>query len=147
MAMVTYDAMEFGAKLKMLMQMREHRYSQESLARELEVSHGIEVSQNLVSLWTRGKSFPDIRAALALSKVFGVSVDYLAHDEMDVPPVAEMTDRERMVWEAVKTIGAEDAWKILVGFRTVGAGQADVLTPVVVKPGEEGRRDLRKGAG
>lgn len=140
MEMVSYDTMEFGAKLRKLLV--DTRHSQESLG-EL-----VGVSQNLVSLWCRGKSFPDIHEVAALSKVFGVSIDYLVDDEMDAPGPPTMTDRERMVWEFVQEIGADEAWKILVGSRKSGQEPAPApggrtLRPTIIRPGEE----TNKGVG
>jgi transcriptional regulator with XRE-family HTH domain len=97
---VTYGNMEFASKLKRLM--GEHRYSQESLARRLDVSQG------LVSKWTRGLGLPDLREGKVLADLFGVSVDFLADDRIDSPVPA--TDRERAIWEIVRAIGPDRAF-------------------------------------
>lgn len=104
MQQVSYDTMEFSAKLKKLM--RDHRYSQEMLARQLDVS------QNLVSLWSRGKSTPDLKQASALARALGVSLDYLADDDLDDQPLpSSLTEDEKMVLRIFHTSGltAEEA--------------------------------------
>ena len=35
------------------------------------------VSQDTVSLWECGKSLPDVKALIAMTKIFGVSADYI----------------------------------------------------------------------
>ena len=35
------------------------------------------VSQDTVSLWECGKSLPDVKAVIAMTKIFGVSADYI----------------------------------------------------------------------
>jgi len=71
--------MEFAKKLQRLRAAR--RYSQEALALELGCS------QNLVSLWCRGKALPDLKEAARIATLFGVSVDFLADDGQDEPMV------------------------------------------------------------
>ena len=108
----TYVSMEFSAKLRKLM--KEHRYSQEMLARRLDVS------QNLVGLWSRGKSIPDLKKAKLLAEVFGVTVDFLADETQEDPPDANLGETERKIWEVVNMIGPELAWKKLVGGQFFG---------------------------
>ena len=35
------------------------------------------VSQDTISLWECGKSLPDVKAVIELTKIFGVSADYI----------------------------------------------------------------------
>lgn len=35
------------------------------------------VSQDTISLWELGKSLPDIKALVSMTKIFGVSADYI----------------------------------------------------------------------
>jgi len=121
--------MEFPAKLRKLM--RDQRYSQDMLARQLEVS------QNLVSRWARGASVPDLRAARALAGILGVTLDYLSDDGQAEPPSPGMTAGERRVWEVVREIGADEAFRRQVTPPPLPPGT--VLTPVVITPGD-GRR-------
>jgi transcriptional regulator with XRE-family HTH domain len=63
--------------------MAERRLTQDRVGRE------VGVSQNLVSLWARGKSVPDLYQAAALARLLGTSLDYLADDARDDPPAPE----------------------------------------------------------
>jgi transcriptional regulator with XRE-family HTH domain len=61
--------------------------SQEALAGQLTVS------RQAVSKWELGESVPDTENVVQLSKIFGVSTDYLLNDEYesdkDIPAVKE----------------------------------------------------------
>ena len=68
---------------------KQYGWSQEELA-DL-----VGVSRQSVSKWESAASMPDIQKIIKLSEVFGVSVDYLLKDEMDLPEsskVASTTD-------------------------------------------------------
>jgi transcriptional regulator with XRE-family HTH domain len=66
---------------------KEQGLSQEELARELLVS------RQSVSRWEQGTAMPDAENLLRLSQIFGVTADYLLHDEYtgdhDLPPLQE----------------------------------------------------------
>ena len=51
-------------------------YSQEELAQQLNVT------RQSVSKWEGAQSVPDIEKILQISKLFGVTIDYLLKDEM-----------------------------------------------------------------
>lgn len=55
---------------------KKNGWSQEELADQLEVS------RQSVSKWEGAQSIPDMNKILKLSKVFGVSTDYLLKDEI-----------------------------------------------------------------
>lgn len=101
--------MDFPEKLRMLI--KHTRHSQES------VGEALGVSQNLVSRWSRGKNNPDIYQAYALSRLFGVTLDYLANPDDDRSAAVitiEMHARSiaaRIGWDAVydRLIGADSA--------------------------------------
>lgn len=72
--------------------------SQEELADKLGVS------RQSVSKWEGAQSVPDINKIIELSKIFGVSTDYLLKDEIEIEenvPVEEKTDK--------KIVSLEDA--------------------------------------
>ncbi len=50
---------------------------------QAELAEAINVSRQAISKWEMGTAVPDVSNMLALSKVFGVSVDFLANDEME----------------------------------------------------------------
>lgn len=58
-------------------------WSQEELAQKLDVS------RQSVSKWEGAQSVPDIEKILQISKLFGVTTDYLLKDEMGEPEYAE----------------------------------------------------------
>ena len=67
--------MTFGEKLYRLR--KERRLSQEALAAE------IGVSRQAVSRWELGEVVPDTASVLAVSRLFGVSTDYLLLEDCD----------------------------------------------------------------
>jgi len=87
--------MTFGEKLHQLR--REQSMSQETLARELDVS------RQAISRWELGDVVPDTENVLAVSRLFGVSTDYLLRDdcasEQETPVVraAEKSLKERQI--------------------------------------------------
>lgn len=110
-AEATYDTMDFSTKLRQLMGAQ--RLSQEQLAKLLGVS------QNLVSLWTRGKSLPDVCQVQQVARALGASVSYLADDALDAPPESDaLPDDERAVLEqyrALRSTGAIDKARAITG--------------------------------
>lgn len=69
--------MTFGEKLLKLR--KENGLSQEKLATQLAVS------RQAVSRWEMGTSLPDVENIIQLSKLFGVSADYLIRDDYTAP--------------------------------------------------------------
>lgn len=67
--------MKFEEKLVILR--KKKGLSQEQLANELEIS------RQAVSRWELGSTLPDADNLLKLSSLFGVSIDYLLHDEYE----------------------------------------------------------------
>lgn len=53
------------------------------------VAELLEVSRTKVSDWTLGKYVPDLAEAAELARILGVSVDYLAYDELDAGDPAQ----------------------------------------------------------
>ena len=62
---------------------KKNGWSQEELANQLGVS------RQAVSKWESASSVPDLQRVLELSKLFGVTTDYLLKDEIGPEPVAE----------------------------------------------------------
>ncbi|MCR3954939.1 MAG: helix-turn-helix domain-containing protein [Gudongella sp.] len=65
--------MKFGERLQGLR--KEKGFSQEKVAEELKVS------RQSVSKWERGESFPEMDKVIVLSKILGVSTDFLLKGE------------------------------------------------------------------
>ena len=68
--------MTFGEKLQALR--KKQGWTQEELAAK------ITVSRQALSKWELGAAIPDTENVLQISKLFGVSTDYLLNDEYDV---------------------------------------------------------------
>ena len=66
-----------------------HGWSQEDLADELHVS------RQAISRWENGTALPDAQNVLQISKLFGVTTDYLLNDDYesdrDIPAVQTVT--------------------------------------------------------
>ena len=77
--------MKFEEKLVLLR--KKKGLSQEQLANELDIS------RQAISRWELGSTLPDAPNLLKLSSLFGVSIDYLLHDEYesdnDLPKLKE----------------------------------------------------------
>lgn len=69
--------MTMGEKIQSLR--KKNNWSQETLAEKLMVS------RQAVSLWERDESQPELDKLLTLSKLFGVSTDYLIDDDLEEP--------------------------------------------------------------
>ena len=101
--------MTFGEKLQQLR--RERGWSQEELA-----AH-IPISRQAVSKWESGTAMPDTENVVAISRLFGVSTDYLLHDDyagdQDIPAVK---DREATLQKRHKR---DMAMMILIGIQAL----------------------------
>ena len=102
--------MTFGEKLQ---QLRKGRgWSQERLAEE------IPISRQAVSKWERGAAAPDTENVVRLSAIFGVSTDYLLHDDFtgdeDIPAV------KRREEELQKARNRDTAMMVLMGIMAMG---------------------------
>jgi transcriptional regulator with XRE-family HTH domain len=95
------------------------------------------VSDSEVSRILNGKSQPGLENALKLAKAVGVSLDFLADDELDSDPHG---DRSLSAWDAellelAGEIGQRSAAQLLLGARTLGVETAlRRLYGVDVKP-------------
>lgn len=67
---------------KLIALRKQRGWSQEDLAEQLDVS------RQSVSKWESGASLPDLDRVLNLSRLFGVSTDYLLRDELEREPEA-----------------------------------------------------------
>lgn len=115
--------MTFGEKLLQLR--KAHGLSQEELAEQLNVS------RQAISRWEAGASLPDTVHVVKLSKLFGVTTDYLLHDEYtsdrDIPfvrytenAIKQEHDRKRTFWILVGVQIFGCFWG-LYGWLTFGA--------------------------
>lgn len=76
-------------------------WSQEQLAEQMDIS------RQSVSKWESGASIPDLDKIIKLSKLFGVSTDYLLKDEIEEAEIVGSRDIDTE--EGVRSISAEEA--------------------------------------
>ena len=85
---------------------KQYGWSQEELA-DL-----IGVSRQSVSKWESAASIPDIQKIIKMSEVFGVSIDYLLKDEIDLPETSQVektSDIGADSESSVKSVSLEEA--------------------------------------
>lgn len=106
--------MTFREKLTALRKSR--GMSQEQLAEELNVS------RQSISRWEQGSAMPDAGNLLQLSKIFGVSVDYLLNEgyssDLDIPKVQEIK-RENRNQILFYMLALEVMWAIIQFMTTI----------------------------
>ena len=93
---------------KLLHKRRQLGLSQEALAEK------VDVSRQAVSRWELGTAMPDAAKLLALSDLFGVSVDVLLRDEMDM-------DGQPALQQESKPLCGKRGWYIVGGMVTAMA--------------------------
>ena len=94
--------MRFDEKLVSLR--KKHGMSQEELAEKLNVS------RQAISRWEMGSTMPDIPNLLQLCDLFGVSADYLIHDERDMD--GNVPAERKLNEDAEEQFQARKIWKI-----------------------------------
>ena len=101
--------MEFGEKLQMLRKAR--GWSQEELAQQ------INVSRQALSKWESGASIADTENVIALSRLFGVSTDYLLLRESEAAsaPAAVPTPTKESKWPVPRIV-----WLVILIVSVVG---------------------------
>ena len=71
---------------KIIQLRKKNGWSQEELAEKLGVS------RQAVSKWEGAQATPDLNKLLAMSRLFGVTTDYLLKDDMEAEEYAQSTD-------------------------------------------------------
>lgn len=98
-------------------------WSQEELAERLEVS------RQAVSKWESAQSIPDIDKILKMSRLFGVSTDYLLRDDLET---AEYTDQPEE--STIRRISLEEASDYLAGKRRYAPFKALATLLCILSP-------------
>lgn len=114
-----------------IMQLRKkHGWSQEELAEQLEIS------RQSVSKWEGGASIPDLERIIAMSRLFGVSTDYLLKDEIETPESSETEENEDQEWERPKTrsVSLEEAGAFMEEVRKLAGRTAAAVSLLVLSP-------------
>lgn len=88
---------------KILYERKKNGYSQEELADKLGVT------RQAISKWEGAQSTPDLQRILQMSELFGVSVDYLLKDEIEVDELSSNPKEET----PIRRISMEDASEYL----------------------------------
>ena len=111
--------MEFGEKLQMLRKAR--GWSQEELAQQ------INVSRQALSKWESGASIADTENVIALSRLFGVSTDYLLLRESEAAsaPAAGSAPTKESKWPVPRI-----AWLVILLVAVVGLIAMHILASV-----------------
>lgn len=121
------DAMTFSQKLSSLADERD--WNQADFLRALKRSGVRNVSVSTVSNWFNGKSRPeDTSVSLAVSRLFGVPLEYLVDDEMnEPPPTGELPDDEDRIlrfYRSLKRTGALNEDLAISGLASVARTRA-----------------------
>ncbi len=121
---------------KLIQLRKKSGWSQEELAEQLGVS------RQAVSKWEGAQSIPDLDKVLALSRLFGVTTDYLLKDELgEAEPAPAMDAPGRVVTmeeaSAFLTVKAEEARRVAMGalFCVLSPVCLLVLSGLTVLPG------------
>ena len=111
--------MEFGEKLQMLRKAR--GWSQEELAQQ------INVSRQALSKWESGASIADTENVIALSRLFGVSTDYLLLRESEAAsaPAAGSAPAKESKWPVPRIV-----WLVILLVAVVGLIAMHILASV-----------------
>lgn len=100
-------------------------WSQEELAAQLGVS------RQSVSKWEGAQSMPDMEKILQLSKLFGVSTDYLLKDEIEAEPTGEPKVEEE---PGLRRVTMEEASEYLRRCREIAPKNAVAVFLFVICP-------------
>ena len=111
--------MEFGEKLQMLRKAR--GWSQEELSQQ------INVSRQALSKWESGASIADTENVIALSRLFGVSTDYLLLRESEAAstPAAGAAPAKESKWPVPRIV-----WLVILLVAVVGLIAMHILASV-----------------
>ena len=122
--------MTFGGKLQLLR--KQKGMSQEQLASQLTVS------RQAISKWELDSSLPDTENVIQLSKIFGVSIDYLLNDDMENDkdnPTVIINENDRKVEMNIKTPSIIGIGIIVIGFLISFIGWRTYQTEIAVSIG------------
>jgi len=117
-AMEGSDGMNFGEKLQALRKAR--GWSQEELAAQ------IEVSRQALSKWELGTSVPDTENVVKISRLFGVSTDYLLLD-------AGASGRQEAPAQGQPAAAGQNPWpRVASGALLLTSGWAGIIVLAVI---------------
>ena len=102
-----------------------------------ELAHQLQVSRQAVSKWESGMSIPDMNKIISMSRLFGVSTDYLLMDEVEEYHKDGEMIAPKDYDEELKSISLEEANKFMdlkenFAGKLAGSVMAYILSPVVM---------------
>lgn len=105
---------------------KKNGWSQEELAEKLNVS------RQAVSKWEGAQSIPDVERLLELSRLFGVTTDYLIKDELETEEAAD--EREHVPMRKISLAEAEAylAWRVKASYKIALATFLCILSPITM---------------
>jgi transcriptional regulator with XRE-family HTH domain len=127
------ETMILSQKLQRLMEMR-------GIANVAEVARRAQVKRSSCYRWFEGTAYPDVQEGLRLAKTLGVSLDYLADDELDEVPRPAITEDERYLLRVIRDSGFPPdviVKGIAGGLAATGARPTSTAFVVRVKPRED----------
>ena len=92
---------------KIINERKKNGWSQEELAEKLNVS------RQAVSKWEGAQSVPDLQRILEMSRLFGVSTDYLLRDELEAAEVPKILPEEAENCIPLRKVSLAEAQKFL----------------------------------
>ena len=92
---------------KIINERKKNGWSQEELAEKLNVS------RQAVSKWEGAQSVPDMQRILDMSRLFGVSTDYLLKDELEAAPAGEALAQEADSDDPLRRVSLAEAQEFL----------------------------------
>ena len=117
--------MSIGEKIMMQRKMR--GMSQEALA------NAMDVTRQAVSRWETGDATPDTDKVIQLSRLFGVSTDYLLLDEIDDLQSAAQTTETMQINPAYEArVERQRIFRIVFGICVLTIGLACLVTSLVL---------------
>lgn len=114
-----------------IMQLRKKRgWSQEELAEQMEIS------RQSVSKWESGASIPDLERIIAMSRLFGVSTDYLLKDEIETPesPEKEEGEDQALEYSKARSVSLEEANGFMEQVRKLAGRTAAAVSLLILSP-------------
>ena len=104
---------------KIILLRKKAGWSQEELAAQLGVT------RQSVSKWEGAQSVPDMDKVVQMSRLFGVTTDYLLKDEIEEPAPSEATDVSE---GALRRVSMEEAARYIDMRRAAAPSGAKVLS-------------------
>ena len=116
---------------KIIKMRKQQGWSQEDLAMHMGVS------RQSVSKWESMASIPDLDKIIKLSKLFGVSTDYLLKDDLEEDPVSEVILDEKDADYDKRKVTLDEAntyieLRVMAALRIAMGVAACIISPVVL---------------